>query len=423
MVKIVDLKARQVLDSRGNPTVEVDFHTKDGLFTSIVPSGASTGKHEALELRDKNNYFNGKSVWKAVNNVNTKIRRFIVGKEYESQKELDSALFELDSTPNKAELGANAILPVSMCYALASAAHKEIHLYESLSQEFGNESISLPVPQLNVLNGGKHAGMDNDIQEHMLMPVDFESFSEALRAGTETYHLLKKKLKEKFGPRATLLGDEGGFVPPVGAVEDRLELMNDAVDEAGYSGKIKFALDCASSEFFHNDHYIIGKKKFYSGELADYYSELAEKFSIVSIEDGMAEDDWEGWKELNSKLGNKIQLVGDDLLVTNSSRIEQALQEKACNSLLLKVNQIGSVTESIRAANLALKNGWSVVVSHRSGESEDTFIADLVVASGCGQSKFGAPARSERTAKYNRLLRIEELLGETAVFASDKFLR
>lgn len=409
MVKILGLKARQVLDSRGNPTVEAQLLTKGGEFFAIVPSGASTGTHEALELRDKGKEYNGKGVLKAVSNVNSVIAKKLVNSSFSSQQELDNAMIALDGTANKSVLGANAILGVSMAFARALASERGLELYESLGKTAGNKKFVLPTPQLNVINGGKHAGIENDFQEHMFVPK-LKTFSEQLRAGTEAYHALKGILHKKFGSQAMLLGDEGGFAPKIGTIDERLELMLKAIDETGYSGKIKLALDCASSEFFRGGKYFVGKNSYSSRELVDFYSELAGRFPIVSIEDGLAEDDWAGWAEMNAKLGKKIQVVGDDLLVTNAGRIKRAVEEKSCNALLLKVNQIGTVTESIGAAELAEKSGWNVIVSHRSGESEDPFIADLVVGLGSGQSKFGAPARSERVAKYNRLLRIEEKL-------------
>ena len=297
-------------------------------------------------------------------------------------------------------------------------------LHEYIAELSGNKGITLPVPQMNVMNGGKHAGLEEDIQEQMIAATGAKSYGEALQASVETYHALKGMLKKKYGAQAVLLGDEGGFSPKIEGVEERLELMLKAVEEAGYSGKIKIALDPASSEFFAEGKYSIGSRAFSSAELADYYARLSEKFSIVSIEDGMAEDDWQGWAGLNKKLGKKLQIVGDDLLVTNVERIRKAVELKACNALLLKLNQIGTVTESVSAWKLAVKNNWNVVVSHRSGETEDSFIADLVVGLGAGQSKFGAPARSERTAKYNQLLRIEEKLlekGNKPVFGGSVF--
>ncbi len=327
----------------------------------------------------------------------------------------------LDGTENKSNLGGNSILGVSMAICKAAAMEKNMPLFQYLNEISNSKNKSkkftLPIPQLNIMNGGKHAGMENDIQEHMIMPVKFKSFSEALRAGVEVYHALGKILKEKFGSHGILLGDEGGYVPKIDNVEERLGIIEQAINNTGYKNKIFMALDCAASEFFYSDYYKIGSKNYSPGELIDFYKNLIGKYSIVSIEDGMAEDHWNGWKQLNKELGSKIQIVGDDLLVTNVNRIAQGIEDKACNALLLKVNQIGTVTEAIEAANLAFKNKWNVVVSHRSGETEDSFIADLVVGLNAGQSKFGAPARSERTAKYNRLLRIEEELGNKAGFA------
>ncbi|PIN85610.1 MAG: phosphopyruvate hydratase, partial [Candidatus Diapherotrites archaeon CG11_big_fil_rev_8_21_14_0_20_37_9] len=375
MAKIISLKARQVFDSRANPTIEAELSSSKGTFVSIVPSGASTGTHEALELRDGAKAFSGKGVMKAVSNANSIIAKSISGKSFSTQKEFDDFLISLDATPNKSKLGANAILGASLSFARALAAEQDLPLYASLAKSAGNSKFILPVPQLNVLNGGKHAGKEHDIQEHMFFPSGFSSFSEALQGGIESYHVLKKMLKKKFGATATLLGDEGGFVPPMESVHNRLELMLAAIEEAGYKDKIKIALDSASSEFFENGNYFIGDKKFSSGELIDFYGELASTYDIVSIEDGFAEDDWDGWVEQNKKLGSKIQLVGDDLLVTNVERIKKGIELGTCNSLLLKVNQIGTVTESIDASLLATKNDWTVVVSHRSGETEDSFIA------------------------------------------------
>ncbi len=409
-MKIISINGQQILDSRGNPTVKAVLETKKGSFSAMVPSGASTGKHEALELRDNGKEFGGKGVLKAVANVNKIIAKKAIGKNFSSQREFDDFLIELDGTPNKGKLGANAILGASMAFSRAMAEEKNTGLFRFLADTAKNKSFVLPAPQLNVLNGGKHAGRENDIQEIMLFPLGFNSYSEALRAGVETYQVLKKTLHKKFGSQATLLGDEGGFAPPISSIEERLELMLDAINEAGYSGKIKVALDCASTEFFANGSYKIGDQRFDSGSLVDFYADMVENYHVVSIEDGMSEDDWAGWAELNKKLGKKIQLVGDDLLVTNVERIKKAVNEKSCNSLLLKVNQFGTVSEAIDAWKLSVDNDWSVIVSHRSGETEDAFIADLCVGLGTGQSKFGAPARSERTAKYNRLLEIESLL-------------
>jgi|TARA_Y100000310_G_scaffold240719_1_gene244605 enolase len=409
--KITKIKAREVLDSRGNPTVEVDLQTETCCAKSIVPSGASTGIHEALELRDNAKRYKGKGVLKAVSNVNSKIARKLIGLDCRNQRKIDNVLIELDGTENKANLGANAVLGVSMAACKAGAFCSNKRLYEHIQKISNSKKLTLPIPQLNVINSGKHAGVDNDIQEHMLMPIKFSKFSDALRAGVETYHTLKGILKKRYGAKAILLGDEGGFAPPINNVEARLELLMKAISEAGYKGRIKLALDSAASEFYDekNKKYTIQDKKYDYGGLVDFYKKLVGKFPIASIEDGFSEDDWHGWHYFNEKLGKKIQIVGDDLLATNMRRMKRAISVKACNSLLLKVNQIGTVTESLDAANLAFQNRWKVVVSHRSGETEDSFISDLVVGIGSNQSKFGAPARSERTAKYNRLLRIEEL--------------
>lgn len=418
MPKIKKIHAREVLDSRGNPTVEAVVFTDSFVASAIVPSGASTGVHEALELRDGDKKrFYGKGVLKAVNNINKIIVKKLIGEDCRKQRHIDNILIELDGTENKAHLGANAALAVSMAVCKAGAISSKLALYGHLSDIAGSKKLSLPVPQFNIINSGKHVGVENDIQEHMIMPLNFKSLSEALRAGVEAYFSLKKILRKKYGEKETLLGDEGGFSPHILSIDKRLELMLEAIEEAGYSGKIKLALDSAASEFLNNNEYKINSKKYSKHELIDFYKDLIKKFPIVSIEDGMAQDDWDGWALLNKEIGNKVQLVGDDLLVTNIKRIQMASNHKACNALLLKVNQIGTVTEAIDAANISLKNKWNVVVSHRSGETEDTFIADLAVGLGASQSKFGAPARSERTAKYNQLLRIEEELGSRAIFS------
>ena len=418
--KIRSVRAREILDSRGNPTVAVNLRTGDCCVVSMVPSGASTGVHEALELRDNNKArYSGKGVLKAVNNVNKIIEKKLIGKDCRNQREIDNFLIELDGTGNKSRLGANAILGASMAVCRAGACCSGRPLYRHIQKLSNSTKLLLPMPQMNVINSGKHAGVEHDIQEHMIMPVGFKAFKDALMAGAETYHNLKNILKKKYGARASLLGDEGGFAPPIKDVEGRLELLMKAIKESGYNGKMKLALDCAASEFYDkkSNKYTINNKRYNNGELIDFYKKLIRKFPIVSIEDGFSQDDWNGWNQFNTELGSKIQIVGDDLLVTSIKRIKKALDENACNALLLKVNQIGTVTESIDAANVAFKNKWNVVVSHRSGETEDSFIADLAVGLGAPQSKFGAPARSERTAKYNRLLRIEEKLGNKARFA------
>lgn len=418
--KIKKIKAMEVLDSRGNPTVEVVLTTKSCCAKAVVPSGASTGIHEALELRDNDKRYNGKGVLKAAANVNKIIAKRLIGLDCRQQRKIDNILIELDGTENKAKLGANAILGVSMAVCKAGAICSNKQLYAHIQKLSNSKKLVLPVPQMNIINSGRHAGIGNDIQEHMIAPIGFKTFSDALRAGVETYHALRGILKSKYGAKAILLGDEGGFAPPIADVEDRLRLLIDAIEKSGYSGKIKLALDCAASEFYNpkNGKYLILNKKYDSFGLTDFYKDLTKKFPIISsIEDGFAQDDWDGWAYFNKELGSRVQIVGDDLLVTNIMRIKKALSEKACNALLLKVNQIGTVTEAIDAANISFQNKWNVIVSHRSGETEDSFIADLCVGIGASQSKFGAPARSERTAKYNRLLRIEEELGKKVKFA------
>ncbi|MBI5391226.1 phosphopyruvate hydratase [Candidatus Woesearchaeota archaeon] len=410
MTKILAINAREVLDSRGNPTVEAEVKTKDGCFRAIVPSGASTGTHEALELRDGGKRYGGKGVLHAVRHITTRIAPQLKGMNTEDQQAVDQQMINLDGTPTKSKLGANALLAVSMAACRAGAAAKNTPLYQHLADLSGRKGVTLPLPMMNVINGGKHAGLEEDPQEHMLTPKKARNFSEALQMCTESYHQLGKILHQKHGARATLVGDEGGFVPPITLLRERLDIMLKAAAEAGYEKNIGIALDPASSEYFNKGTYTLHGKKYSSGHMVDLWSDLVKTYPIISLEDGMAEDDWQGWQELTRKLGNKMQIVGDDLLVTNPERISKALKCNACNALLLKVNQIGTVTEAITAAQLMFKAGKNVVVSHRSGETEDSFIADLAVGLDAGQCKFGAPARSERTAKYNQLLRIEEEL-------------
>ena len=418
-MKIKSIKAREVLDSRGNPTIEVDLATENGLFSSIVPSGASAGQHEALELRDGDNTrYLGKGVLRAVSNVNNIIAPKVVGMDCTHQKEVDSLMLELDGTPNKAKLGANAILAVSMAATRAGASAKGIPLYQHIGDLFGVKANKIPVPMCNVINGGKHAGQENSIQEHMLIPLKATSFHEGIRMIAESYHSLSTLLKKRYGVGATLIGDEGGFVPSqIEDIHERLDLMLGAVANAGYEGMIKIALDPASSEFFYDGMYMIGKKSYTTGELVDFYVELCKTYPIVSIEDGFAEDDWNSWVEMTKKLGSKLQIVGDDLFVTNTERIMKGIQLQCANSVLIKLNQVGSVTETLNAIDLAQKHGWTAVVSHRSGETEDSFIADMAVGTNSGQIKTGAPARSDRNAKYNQLLRIEEELGNNAIYS------
>ncbi|KIM28101.1 hypothetical protein M408DRAFT_9009 [Serendipita vermifera MAFF 305830] len=429
-MSITKIHARQIFDSRGNPTVEVDLHTEKGRFRAAVPSGASTGVHEAVELRDgdKSNYV-GKGVSKAVKNVNDIIAPALIqsGLTVTQQKEIDALLIKLDGSPNKGTLGANAILGVSIAVAEAGAAQSGLPLYAWLGKLAGHEGekMTMPCPAFNVINGGSHAGNGLAFQEFMLLPTGASNFQEAMKIGTETYHTLKKVIQAKYGLDATNVGDEGGFAPNVGGAEESLELLMEAIKKAGYEGKIKIGLDVASSEFYKADEkkYDLDFKnansdptKWITGEqLGDMYHKMVEKYPIVSIEDPFDQDDWEAWSKFTD--GCKVQVVGDDLTVTNPLRIKTAIEKKACNGLLLKVNQIGTISESIQAARLAQSDGWGVMVSHRSGETENTAIADLVVALGVGQIKTGAPARSERVAKYNMLLRIEEELGENAVYA------
>jgi len=417
MSEIMRIKAREILDSRGNPTVEVDLFTKKGLSRASVPSGASTGKHEALELRDGGKRYLGKGVLKAVGNVNDVIAEKLVGRDCTNQKEMDDLMIELDGTPNKSKLGANAILAVSMAVCKAAALESNLPLYEYIAKLVDSKRLTLPIPQMNVINGGLHAGIDNDIQEHLIIPLGAKSFSEALRMCSETYHTLKKKLKEKFGNSAIHVGDEGGFVPPLKSVNERLEFITEAIEELGYTNEFALGIDAAASEFYYDGKYRISEKEYSVAELADFYAELCEKFRLISIEDGFSEDDWDAWNMLKLKLGGKIQIVGDDLLVTNVKRIKKAIEMDACNALLLKLNQIGTISEALDAFRLAKKSGWNVIVSHRSGSTEETFFADLVVGLNAGQFKYGAPARSERTCNYNQLLRIEEALGNRAVYS------
>ncbi len=426
MTTIVDVFGREVLDSRGNPTVEVEVILECGVGGSaIVPSGASTGEHEAVELRDgdKSRYL-GKGVTKAVSNVNDIIAEEIIGEDATEQIVIDKILNELDGTENKAKLGANAILGVSLAVAKAAANALELPLYQYIG---GIHARTLPVPQMNILNGGSHADNNVDLQEFMIMPAGAANFAEALRMGAETFHSLKAVLKSK--GYNTAVGDEGGFAPDLNSNEEALQVIVEAIEKAGYKpGKdIYLALDPASSEFFNtetNKYELKSENRELSpAEMVDYYAELVEKYPIASIEDGMAEDDWDGWKIMTDKLGDKIQIVGDDLFVTNTKRIAKGLELGVCNSVLIKVNQIGTLTETLDAIEMAHKAGYTAVVSHRSGETEDTTIADIVVAANCGQIKSGSASRTDRIAKYNQLLRIEESLGEAAVFAGTSVLK
>ncbi|CAG8458508.1 110_t:CDS:2 [Ambispora gerdemannii] len=428
---IVSVKARRIFDSRGNPTVEVDLTTGHGLFRAAVPSGASTGVHEALELRDNNKAeYVGKDVSKAVSNVNNIIAGKLIeaNLDVKDQKAVDDFLLKLDGTKNKSKLGANAILGVSLAVAKAGAAEKGVPLYKHISDLAGSkEPFVLPVPAFNVINGGSHAGNKLAMQEFMILPTGAKSFTEAMKIGSEVYHALKSVIKSKYGQDATNVGDEGGFAPNIQDNKEGLELLKEAIAKAGYTDKIKIGMDVAASEFYKEGKYDLDFKnpnsdpsKWLTGpQLAELYGEFIKDYPIVSIEDPFDQDDWEAWSHLNSTAN--IQIVGDDLTVTNPERIQTAIQKKACNALLLKVNQIGTVSESIEAAKLSQNDGWGVMVSHRSGETEDTTIADLVVGLRTGQIKTGAPCRSERLAKYNQLLRIEEELGSKAIYAGENF--
>jgi len=419
MAKIAELHARQILDSRGNPTVEVDCTLDDGSFgRSAVPSGASTGTHEALELRDGDkSKYGGKSVLKAVENVNAKINDGIKGSDVSDQSAIDQKLIELDGTENKSSLGANAMLGVSMAVCRARSMSEKSSLWQSLAAQFDvDDAMFMPVPMMNVLNGGKHADSGLSIQEFMIVPLEFSSFSEALRAGVETFHTLKKLLKES--GHVTAVGDEGGFAPRLKTNREALEIVTSAISDAGYEGKIKLALDSAASEFCDGGKYAVDGKNIKSDELTAYYEELIESFPIVSIEDSHSEDDWDGFIAMQERLGDRIQLVGDDLLVTNTERIAKAIEKKAANAVLIKLNQIGTVTETVSAIKNAQEAGWNTVISHRSGETEDTFIAHLAVALRSGQIKTGSLSRTDRVCKYNQLLRIEEQLGSKATYKS-----
>ena len=424
MTAIVDIHARTILDSRGNPTVEVDVTLEDGsMGRAAVPSGASTGAHEAVELRDGDkSRWGGKGVDKAVQAVNGEIADSIVGFEAEDQAEIDGAMIDLDGTENKGRLGANAILGVSLAVAKAAADARSLPLYRYIG---GVDSNLLPVPMMNILNGGAHADNPIDFQEFMVMPVGAPTFSEALRCGAEIFHALKSALHAK--GLSTAVGDEGGFAPNIASARAALDFVGEATAAAGYKlgDDVMIALDCAASEYFKNGSYVMDGegKSFSSAENAEFLASLAADYPIVSIEDGMAEDDMAGWKALTDKLGARVQLVGDDLFVTNVKRLEKGIDDGIANSILVKVNQIGTLTETIDAVRMAQSSAYTAVMSHRSGETEDSTIADLAVALHCGQIKTGSLARSDRTAKYNQLLRIEEELGEAAQYAGREALR
>lgn len=416
---ILDIKARQILDSRGNPTVEADVLTDNGFMGhAAVPSGASTGKHEAVELRDDKKAYMGKGVTKAVENVNEKIREALTGISVFEQNKIDALMLELDGTENKSKLGANAILAVSLAVAKAAAQESSQSLYRYVG---GVNANTLPIPMMNILNGGSHADNKIDFQEFMVMPVGAETFSRGLRMGVEVFHHLKKVLKSK--GYSTNVGDEGGFAPEIQSNEEAIETVLQAIESAGYKPgeDLVIAMDAAASEFYNSEEKVYhfhksDGKKLSSEEMADYWKTWVNKYPIVSIEDGMDEDDWKGWKALTEKVGSKCQLVGDDLFVTNVKRLQKGIESQTANAILIKVNQIGSLTETINAVNLAHKNRYNSIMSHRSGETEDTTIADLAVALNCGQIKTGSASRTDRIAKYNQLLRIEEELGNAAFY-------
>jgi len=425
MSAIIDIQARQILDSRGNPTIEVDVFTESGVIgRAAVPSGASTGVHEAVELRDGDKrLYLGKGVLKAVHNVKTLIREEIVGFQVTEQEAVDQRMIELDGTPNKGRLGANAILGVSLAVAKAAAMETGQYLYRYVG---GVNANTLPIPMMNILNGGSHADNSIDFQEFMIMPVGADNFTEALRMGAEVFHNLKSVLKKK--GYSTNVGDEGGFAPNLGSNEEAIQVVLEAIDKAGYKAgeDIFIALDPASSEYYIPEEKVYHLKKstgdkLTSAQMVDYWAKWVSKYPIISIEDGMAEDDWDGWKLMTDKLGSKIQLVGDDLFVTNTSRLQDGINKGVANSILVKVNQIGTLTETINAVDMAYRNSYTAVISHRSGETEDVTIADLAVALNTGMIKTGSASRSDRIAKYNQLLRIEEKLGPSARYLGKGF--
>jgi enolase len=409
---IAAVHARQILDSRGNPTLEVDVRLESGAWgRAAVPSGASTGMHEAVELRDGGEAYGGKAVSRAVANVNDEIAPAVAGADAAAQAELDRRLIELDGTPNKGRLGANAILGTSLAAAKAAADERGLSLYRYLG---GDAAAALPVPMMNVINGGAHAQNSIDLQEFMVVPAGASSFSEALRIGAEVFHSLKNVLHER--GLATAVGDEGGFAPDLGSSEEAIEAILEAAERVGHREKVAIALDPASTEFFTDGAYRFEGKAVDSAGMTEFYATLVDRFPVVSIEDALAEDEWDGWAHLTQKLGDRLQLVGDDLFVTNPARLQRGIDESVGNAILVKVNQIGTLTETLEAIELARSNGYAAVISHRSGETEDTTIADLAVATNAGQIKTGAPSRTDRVAKYNQLLRIEEELGDRSAY-------
>jgi enolase len=414
MLKVLKIKSREILDSRGNPTVETEITTKRGISRASVPSGASTGVHEAVELRDGGKRYLGLGVSKAVKNVNTTIAKKLVGKSI-TQESADKLMIKLDGTANKSKLGANAILSVSMALCKAQALENHTPLYIHISNLFENKKLILPTPAFNIINGGQHAGNQLEIQEYMLLPVGAKSFKEAMQIGSEVYHKLKELLKKDYGKAATNVGDEGGLAPPMSCYEEPLDYIMDAVEELGYFKKVKLGIDAAATSFSRGGKYYLEGQELSTSELIETYTDLVKAYPIVSIEDPFVEDDFDAFASLTKQM-KKIQIVGDDLLCTNPRRIQKGILMDSCNALLLKVNQIGTVTEALDAAKLAMNNRWNVMVSHRSGETDDSFIADLATGLGNKQIKSGAPCRGERLAKYNQLLRIEEELGKKAKY-------
>ncbi|MFO8109350.1 MAG: phosphopyruvate hydratase [Thermoplasmata archaeon] len=411
MYEIESVRAFEVLDSRGNPTVMASVKTPISYGKAAVPSGASTGTREALELRDGGDRYMGKGVLKAVENVEQRIAPKIIGMDVRDQCGIDNLMIKCDGTEDKSDLGANTVLAVSLAVSRAASSALDVPLYRYLGRP---NDITLPVPFLNVINGGEHAGNELDIQEHMIAPVGAKNFQEALRMGVEVYHVLGTLLKERYGPSATNVGDEGGYAPPINDPLDAFDLIVEAIDKTGYTKEVKIAVDTAASEFYKEGSYMFGGKNLNPSEMVDFYERLIEEYPIVSLEDPLAEDDWPGFEEITQRIGKKVQVVGDDIFVSNPKIIDRGIKENVCNAVLLKVNQIGSLTEALEAASLAMNNGYGIMVSHRSGETSDDFIADLSVALSCGQIKSGAPCRGERTSKYNRLLEIEEELHTTS---------
>jgi enolase len=415
MQRIDSIKARQILDSRGNPTIEVEVKTKNAEGRASAPSGASRGSREAVELRDGGEEFHGKGVKKAIENVNTILAPAIVGMDVYEQEEIDGKIIKIDGTPDKRIIGGNACIATSIacCKCAANSKKIPVHLY------LNKEANVLPVPFMNIINGGKHAGNELAIQEYMIAPIMAKSFSQAIRMGCEVYYSLKEIILKKYGRNAINVGDEGGFAPPLKETRDALELIMDAIEENGYENEVMLAIDCAASSFYKgNLYYIEGEKS--QDELIDFYEEIVEEYPIVSIEDAFSEDDWDGFSKLTKKLGKKIQIVGDDIFVTNAKRLKEGIKKKACNALLLKPNQCGTLSETLKVVKICNENNYSIMVSHRSGDTCDSFISELAVAINCGQIKAGAPCRAERTEKYNQLIRIEEEI-EKPLYAGKKW--